>query len=753
MPSNSWYAIHRKVGRKTLEFAADRARRDLIKQACAALAVTAVSPAVQSITRSSHPRRNAWRLTEAGDAVADGYLRRRLELSYRRLQEPYFQWEQISKLNIEEFPGDALGRAINGLTFLGQGLRTGQSANLKEIIERLPQLRNRDGYLGRELPADRADEDSVAGHNGLLCGLVEYYRWTHDPAALRWLRDIRDSLFVPLHASLAHYRQGVNVPETIQWRLSTFDIGQLFLTLDGLTRAYEVVPSPSFKAVIDAMIDRYRSLDMVSISAQTHSMLSATRGIVRWYGLHGRAEDLALAEKRFGQYRQLATTETYENYNWFNRPSHSEGCALVDSFELATDLWSVTEKAGYLEDAHLILFNALLPGQCLNGGFGVGACVGAPDQDGKTIESTATHSEAPWCCSMRGAEGLVYVTRASHFTRGDTVVLPFYNSVRSTLRFDDGTCEIEQRSEYPHTGHLEMTVLSSGVKAQKRVRMYMPPWVERRSVALSVDGAERQFQFDGAFAEVPLKLARGTTLQLRFEQSESPIGLVETARSPGWQRFRRGPLLLGLATSDSPVLPGNGGSGFAVRLRPIFDVLDPLTGRDETIQVLFPIPGSAVARAQSQMPLSDPIQASLASDVVPLAVVSYRQAPEDPRALGLFTALRAQSTVFDAFVWEQPQPVSQVVIEWPQSAQTPAPADVVLRWLPAGAVAATHRPPADVNRGLREKKGPGVIGDGKRWVFTLSRELGQGAIDNIALLGPKGSAIGAAPERIYILTR
>ncbi len=692
-------------------------------------------------------------MLEPRDALADGYLRQRLALSYKRLQEPYFQWKQISKLNIEEFPGDALGRAINGLSFLGQSLRRGPSANLKEIIERLPQLRNREGYLGRLLPADRADEDSVAGHNGLLCGLVEYYRWKGDAHVLGLLRSIRDSLFVPLRGSIAEYRRGLNEESPVEWRLSTFDIGQLFLTLDGLTRAYEIIPSPAFKAVIDAMIDRYRSLDMVRISAQTHSMLSATRGIVRWYRLQGRKEDLALAEKRFAQYRQLATTETHENYNWFNRPSHSEGCALVDSFELGTDLWAITGNADYLEDAHLVLFNGFLPGQCLNGGFGVGVCVGAPDTEGKIIESTATHSEAPWCCSMRGGEGLVYAARSSHFIRDDTVALPYFNSVRSTLRFDDGTCEIDQLSEYPNNGHLKIAVLASDVTSRKRMRFFMPSWVDRQSVVLTTNGAAQQPRFDGAFAEIPLDLREGATVELRFNQTESQVGLVDPARAPGFQRFRRGPLLLGLAASDAPSrLPlASAGTAYAVGLRPLFEVLDPLSGREETVQVLFPTPGAAVERTHAQAAPADPIQASLASDVTSLAVASYRKSPEDPRARGLFTALKANATVLDAFVWEQPQAVSQVVLEWSQGAPPPSPSDVVLRWLPAGAEAATHRPAVEITRGLREKKGAGVIGDGRRWVFTLSRELGQGAIDNIAIVALQGAAVPTVPERIFVL--
>ena len=56
------------------------------------------------------------------DLTPDGLLKVRAELSFRRLQEPYFQWDNVSRVNFEAFPGDATGRSINGLTLLSQAL-------------------------------------------------------------------------------------------------------------------------------------------------------------------------------------------------------------------------------------------------------------------------------------------------------------------------------------------------------------------------------------------------------------------------------------------------------------------------------------------------------------------------------------------------------------------------------------------------------------------------------------------------------
>ena len=83
------------------------------------------------------------------DFTPDGVLKARAELSFRRLQEPYFQWDNVSRVNFEAFPGDAIGRTINGLTLLSQALNQPEPASLKEIMRRVPSLANPAAISGR----------------------------------------------------------------------------------------------------------------------------------------------------------------------------------------------------------------------------------------------------------------------------------------------------------------------------------------------------------------------------------------------------------------------------------------------------------------------------------------------------------------------------------------------------------------------------------------------------------------------------
>ena len=485
------------------------------------------------------------------DITPDGLLKDRAESSFRRLQEPYFQWNNISRVNFEPFPGDAIGRTINGLTLLSQALNQPEPASLKEIMRRVPALANTDGYLGPKLPESRANEDTMAGHNGYIYGLAEYALWTKDPAARESLGRMVANLFVPARAAIAGYRETSEAK--VDWHLSGGDVGQLFTALDGMTRAYALVPSPEFKATIETAIERYRKLDLVGLDPQTHAMLSAATGILRWHEMHHRPEDLAFAEALYKQYRALAMTETFENYNWFNKPQWTEACGVIDSFILTVNLWLQTGRANYLEDAHLTLFNGLLPGQLHNGGFGTGPCVG----HATGVCRTKLHSEAPFCCSMRGGEGIARAIQYSYFQDKDTVVMPFYSNGMATLRFTEGVCKVRQETGYPHKGQVRLEVLESQLNKEKKWRFFVPSWAVRDSFEIRVNGKKSEPRLADSFAEIAVPLVAGTVVEVVFQQERGPRPAVNPELALGASRYFDGPLLLGSATenADGPLTP------------------------------------------------------------------------------------------------------------------------------------------------------------------------------------------------------
>jgi hypothetical protein len=642
------------------------------------------------------------------DLAPDGLLKARAELSLRRLQEPYFQWDNVSRVNFGPFPGDALGRTINGLTLLSQALNQPEPASLKEIIRRVPSLANPDGYLGPKLPESRANEDTMAGHNGYAYGLMEYALWTKDPETKESLRRMVANLFVPARAAIAGYRE---TSETkVDWHLSGGDVGQFFTTLDGMTRAYALVPSPEFKATIETAIERYRKLDLVGLSAQTHAMLSAATGILRWYEMHHRPGDLAFAEALYKQYRALAMTETFENYNWFNKPKWTEACGVIDSFILTVNLWRLTGRADYLEDAHLILFNGLLPGQLHNGGFGTGPCVGHATGACRT----KMHSEAPFCCSMRGGEGIARAIQYSYFQDKDTVVLPFYSNGTATLRFAEGTCKVRQETGYPHKGQMRLEVLESEVNKKKKWRFLVPSWAVKDSFEIRVNGKKAEPRLADSFAGIEVPLVAGTVVEVAFQQERGPRPAVQAELAKRATRYFDGPLLLGSATekADEPLMP-------------ILDLF-AVGGSGGKPCVYFPN-GKTQAVAKVAADRKTP-------NLADTAQVFRRDLPPAPlprEIAKLFSALKQDKTwVISGFAWSGPQQVQQVVLQWPESGAMPGPEAIELRWSAAGEAHTAAQ--------------PGIIGNGRQWVYTLGKAPEGATVDGFVLVAKRAEGMPQA---------
>lgn len=500
------------------------------------------------------------RVTPAGE------LLRRMELNFRRLHDAEFQYEaMMTAFTVRDAPGDWVGRCLMGLVEYARVLGR-EAPHLAEIIDKLPSAFNERGYLGEILPPGAVDENQVAGHNALLRGLSEYQRWRPDERVRTMLRSVLTNLMLPTQPLWAEYpdqpdealRDNQLVGLTMRresgtWRGLSTDVGVGFFTLDGLTQAHAVEPVPGLRELIETMIARYARFDPVAHSAQTHSTLSTLRGIMRWWReVDPRPEYLELVRTRYRLYRALAETEHHANYNWFGRPEWTEPCAIVDAFLLVVQLWSATGEADYLEEAHRIFFNALAHAQRPNGGYGCDLCTG-----GRGLLLVAPHEyfEAPWCCSMRGAEGLVRAAQFGWFTGADEITLPFYFGGAARLEFPDGRVELRQSSEYPVSGRVQLQVAASTLTRPKSLRFFAPSWSPAGKFRITRNGAPLAVSAANGFATVTTRLSPGDEITAEFPLGLEVVPLQNAGRLPGHHRFGHGPLLLGHAGGEPVALP------------------------------------------------------------------------------------------------------------------------------------------------------------------------------------------------------
>ncbi|MCL2814607.1 MAG: glycoside hydrolase family 127 protein, partial [Oscillospiraceae bacterium] len=507
-----------------------------------------------------------------------GELKKRLELNMKRLEQPDYHFDFACK-QTPQAPGDYLGRTLLARTLLWRALKE-KPEHIGELAQRLPEVFNSLGYVGEIMP-DTIKELVIGGHNGMLRGLCEYYTLTGDGDIFGLIETILENLIVPFCDKIDTYPDidpemmldGEQVAlvwgETGGWELST-DIGTIYLTLDGISHAYRLKPSPRLKSVIEKMIRQYAATDLLKINAQTHSSLSALRGILRFYESTGYENKsyIELAERVFDLYTENAETENYANYNWFERPEWTEPCAIVDAFTVAVWLWKLTGTTKYLRHSHLILYNALLRGQRPTGGFGCDTCVGANGQ----LEISEHTYEAKWCCNMRGAEGLARAVEFEYFTQGQRIIVPFMADNIATLGFDDGEIVICQLSGYPYEGKTQFKIILSTSAGEKEIAVFLPDWISKENLALENASGDMPYIIEGDFLVARTNISTGDIITLRFSMPLRREGPHNERAAGKYHRWFRGPLLLGRESGGE--------------LEPVCKPIDP-NGAVNKIQVLF----------------------------------------------------------------------------------------------------------------------------------------------------------------------
>jgi hypothetical protein len=239
------------------------------------------------------------------------------------------------------------------------------------------------------------------------------------------------------------------------------------------------------------------------------------------------------------------------------------------------------------------------------------------------------------------------------------------------------------------------------------------------SFEIRVNGKKMEPRLADSFAEVEVPLVAGTIIEVAFQQQRGPRPAVQAELAQGAARYFDGPLLLGSATenADEP-------------LTPILDLLAAGVGGGEP-HVYFP--------KQKSQPIVNAGTAGKLPNLAAGAQVFRRDMAADklPGEVGkLFGTLKHdRALAIMGFIWSKPQKVRQVILQWPESGAMPKPEEVALRWSDAG--------------GLHTAAQPGIIGNGRQWVYTLGKAPEGAGVDNLVLAGKSAERIPdtlAAPD-------
>ena len=345
-------------------------------------------------------------------------LDERIRLNFHRLaDDPYYGIPAVFSSSTYDWQGDKEGRAL--LAFVCHYKMSGEKIPcMEELLSQMPERTNGRLYFGpvmKQASDGRiVSEQQLSGHSWLLRGLCEHYEAFGDAFSLAALKGITEHLYLPTAGAYASYpisrehveRGGVSGTETGTvgaWRLSS-DIGCAFMSIDGLSHVFSVTRDARVRALVDEMITVYSAIDKRALRAQTHCTLTAARGMMRMFDVTGERHYLEDAAAIYELYvHGGGMTATYQNLNWWGRPNTwTEPCAIVDSLMLALALYKATGEAAYRTMAARIYHNGLATAQRANGGAGTDSIVCADGADTLFVKSF----EAPFCCTMRLAEGL-----------------------------------------------------------------------------------------------------------------------------------------------------------------------------------------------------------------------------------------------------------------------------------------------------------------------------------------------------------
>lgn len=351
-------------------------------------------------------------------------LNKHIEKSFERLNQSDYNIENVWQPDTYDWPGDWEGRAL--LAFVSLYSVTGKKIDcMDKMIEELPKHLNSLGYMGKICEEGKMDEQQLSSHSWLLRGLCRYYDAFKDERALSFAKNIVTNLFLKgkdLYKNYPTSRQSKNegdvsgnlTGEMSGWLLSS-DVGCAYMCIDGLSDYYSITKDDKVKDMLDDLIDRFMNTDRIKMKCQTHATLSATRGIIRLYDSTGNKDYLQKAVSLFDFYIENGMTLTFENYNWFDRfDTWTEPCCIVDSFIVSAKLYNIIGDQKYLTCLRRIWFNGLSFCHRSNGGAGPNKCV---NENSRILK---IHKyEAPYCCTMRYCEGLVFLKKYEHLLNFD----------------------------------------------------------------------------------------------------------------------------------------------------------------------------------------------------------------------------------------------------------------------------------------------------------------------------------------------
>lgn len=342
-------------------------------------------------------------IQEVGDAQQpDGYLN-----TYFMFEKEPLRFANIKDLHEIYCAGHLFQAAVAHYRATGKTTFLDIAARLADLLDRTfgPEPEKRIG---------------TCGHPEAEMALVELYRSTGEERYLklaRFMIDVRGRK--PGIFNNNNYSQD-HLPFVEQTEVTGHAVRHLYL-LSGAADVVAETDAPEYRKAIEALWHNF-----------------TTRRIYVTGGAGGR-HDL----ESFGN-----------DYELPNERSYSETCAAIASVMWCWRMLNVTGEARFADLMELTLYNAVLPGISLDGTHYFYE---------NPLADRGNHRRQEWfgcaCCPPNIARLLASLPGYFYSTRGQDIYVHLYASGIATIPLPDGgSVTLEQRSNYPWDGDIEIRV-------------------------------------------------------------------------------------------------------------------------------------------------------------------------------------------------------------------------------------------------------------------------------------------------------
>ncbi len=405
----------------------------------------------------------------------------------------------------QDWQGEHVGKYLHAATLTWNYTHSADlKAKIDRVLTRLLKTQQPDGYLGTYTQAKRWTGWDVWSHKYDILGLLTYYQFTNlanhqrptplGTEALNACRKVGDLLIATFGAqpgqrdiNKAGEHMGMAADSVLEPMVLLFRATNDKRYLNFSHYIIDNYNAPGGPAIL-ASLESKRTVRAVA-NAKAYEMTSNFNGLLEMYRVTGEKKLLTLMKVAWNDIVQnrLYATGSASSFEVFQDDFHlpnqmsaniCETCVTVTWEQMNLQLLRLTGDSQYADQLEKSIYNHLLAAQK----------PGGDDWAYYTpLEGRKPYDAVTTCCHSSGPRGLALVPGIAYMSSADGgLVVNFYNAGTANTRLKSGRVTVNQATQYPLTGDVNLTISPERSGQQFPLRLRIPPSAE--NVRVSVNG-------------------------------------------------------------------------------------------------------------------------------------------------------------------------------------------------------------------------------------------------------------------------